>query len=137
MRIAHALLLAFILLIAGCGGGGGGGSPAVNTGAAGSPASCSLADQKSWLQGYMRDHYLWYDQVGTGNASAATIDAYCRSRLVPALDRFSFTETSAEFAKFSDEGRRTGYGYGLQLSNGTAVLRARTVEPGSPADLAG
>lgn len=135
MRIVQTLALALFLLLAGCGGGGGAG-PA-GTAATGLPASCSLADQKTWLNAYMRDEYLWFDQVGAGNPSASTIDAYFRSLLVPALDRFSFTQTAAEFAQFYEDGTRTGYGYGLQFSNGNTVLRVRSVEPGSPVDLAG
>ena len=86
----------------------------------------------------MRDQYYWYDHVGAGNASATNMDAYFSSLLYQAIDRYSYTQTTADFSQYYAEGTFTGYGYGLAFTDTTyTVLKLRIVEPGSPAALAG
>lgn len=105
MRLAAAAAAALAWL-AGCGGGSGGGAgepPAgppplaasstyaqqcapSNTLAAAALRIGSLDVEKKWLRSYMREAYLWYDEVPTVNAGssefsrtwdvAASMDAY-------------------------------------------------------------
>ena len=70
-------------LLAACGGGGGDGGTSA-------PARCSVADQKSWLGGYMGDWYFWYSLSPRPDASAyTTVATYFEALL--------YTGTSATF----------------------------------------
>ena len=144
-RIATAVLVALSLgWLTGCGGGGGGGgggSGGASNNSAGygdTPNNCSTADQRSWLQSYMSDRYFWNANMGTANANALDMGAYFRSILYATVDRYSYTESTAQFEQFYGEGVFMGYGYSVTWSDAAkTVLKVRQVEPRSPVGLAG
>lgn len=142
-RITSAMVLALGLgWLSGCGGGGGGsdnGTAGSDSAAYGSaPASCSTADQRSWLQSYMKDRYFWYANMGTANADAVDMNGFFKSLLYPTIDRYSYSETTAQFEQFYGEGIFMGYGYSVTWSDpAKTVLKVRMVEPRSPVGLAG
>ena len=140
MKLYGIVAVVLAALLAGCGGGGSSTastpapSPTPETGT----GSCSLADQKTWLAGYMRDQYFWYDHLGTPNAAATNINDYFTSMLYSPLDRYSYTQPKSAFDAFYVGGTRTGYGYSLAFTDGLALsIRVRAVEPGSPVAAAG
>ena len=141
-----AFLVAVCSLLAACGGGGGGGDsgaapPAPNPAVAAygvQPATCSIPDQRTWLKAYMADQYFWNTNLGSGNDSAASMDAYFQSLLYTPADRFSYTQSTTQFTQFFAEGTRTGYGYSLAYADAAQmVLQVRVVEPKSPVAAAG
>src|SRR5207247_4858233 len=110
--LRRALLASIpLLVLGGCGGGGGGydGTPP--------PLSCSLSDQKTWLKSYMDDWYFWYSLMPSVNAASySSIDTYFDALLYrggsaafPA-DRWSYTQSTAEFDRFYGDGQTLGYG---------------------------
>jgi carboxyl-terminal processing protease len=102
------------------------------------PEYCSVDDQRLALQDFMRQHYFWYDQLGTPNAAATSLDEYFQSLLAKPVDRYSYTQSAASFNQVFNEGRRTGYGYTLVLVEGVQpALRIRQIELLSPAAQAG
>jgi carboxyl-terminal processing protease len=136
---ASAALLA--ALLAACGGGGGDGGTSA-------PASCSVADQKSWLGGYMGDWYFWYALSPRPDASAtSTIAAYFDALLYTGTsatfpsDRWSNVQSTESFNRFFGDGATLGYGVSVSgvEANGdsTRPLWVRYVDPGSPAAAAG
>ncbi|MEO7391040.1 MAG: S41 family peptidase [Ramlibacter sp.] len=145
MKRFYQVVALLAALLAGCGGGGGGtatpttAAPPVETSQApAAPASCSLADQKTWLSASMRDRYFWYDRMGTANAAAPNIDSYFASLLYSPVDRYSYTQPAATFTQFYAEGTRLGYGYSLVFTDSlSTTMRVRAVEPASPVALAG
>ncbi len=136
-----AFTLALSTLLAACGGGGGSApaSSTTTTAAYGAqPASCSIPDQRTWLKAYMADQYFWNANLGAGNDSAASMDAYFQSLLYRPADRFSYTQSTAQFTQFFTEGTRTGYGYSLAFADATqTALQVRVIEPQSPVAAAG
>jgi carboxyl-terminal processing protease len=131
------LLLASAAVLASCGGGGGGTS-AVASGYPNAPASCDTANQKTWLRDYMNDQYFWYDKQGLANEAAASPAAYLDSLLYKPIDRYSYTQSTAQFIQFFDEGRRTGYGESLVWADAArTVIKVRLIEPQSPLGLSG
>ena len=134
----HAARLALVVsaaLLAACGGGGEGSTPAA--------ATCDLDAQKSWLRDYMLDAYFWAgaapNPAPTGYASVdAYLDAlrFSGDGVVP-RDRWSNIQDSASYNRFFGDGSTLGYG--LQVNGRELVLplRARYIEPGSPAAAAG
>ena len=141
--LRRALLASIpLLLLGGCGGGGGGddGTPP--------PLSCSLADQKTWLKGYMDDWYFWYSLMPSVNAASySSIDGYFEALLYPGgnaafpADRWSYTQSTAEYDRFYGDGQTLGYGLfvaGLEVEgHPDQPLRVRYIEPLSPAAAAG
>src|SRR5436309_11052363 len=119
--LRRALLASIpLLLLGGCGGGGDGDSTPP-------PLSCSLADQKSWLKGYMDDQYFWYSLMPSVNAASySSIDSYFDALLSPGgpitppgqpaspyvfpADRWSYTQSTAEYDRFYGDGQTLGYG---------------------------
>ena len=85
----YAIALAFCVVLAACGGGGGSGGGAVGaipapvavpaqpnaSGYPGDPSSCSIADQRGWLNDYMMDKYFWNANLGMPNAAATSTDS--------------------------------------------------------------
>ena len=137
-------VLAVSVLLAACGGGGGDGvaAPPANSPTVAAygiqPASCSVPDQRTWLKAYMADQYFWNANLGSGNDSAASMDAYFHSLLFTPTDRFSYTQSTTQFTQFFAEGTRTGYGYSLAYDDAAqTVLKVRVVEPKSPVAAAG
>jgi carboxyl-terminal processing protease len=132
---ARVLLLAGLL--AACGGGGGDSGPAA-------PASCSVADQKSWLAGYMDDWYFWYRLSPRPDASTySTVSGYFSALLYTGSnasfpsDRWSGVQSTESFNRFFGDGATLGYGVsvsGLEADGDvTRPLWVRHVDPGSPA----
>ena len=136
------------ILLAGCGGGAGNGgagsngapsaNPLVASGYPAAAASCDSAGQRAWLRDYMNDQYFWYSQQGSPDAEASTLPQYFASLLFAPLDRYSFTQTSADFAQFFGQGQAVGYGYALAWADtAQTVFKVRLVEPQSPIGQAG
>ena len=143
----YAIALALCVVLAACGGGGAAvSSPPpvampVQTNASGypgDPSSCSVADQRGWLNDYMTDKYFWNTNPGIPNAAATSMDLYFNSLLFQPTDRYSFTQNEEEFTQFFVEGTRTGFGYSLAFTDATQIqLQVRSVEPAGPAAAAG
>lgn len=141
-KFIFSATLGFCVLLASCGGGGGGSpSAAANSVLAGfssQPASCSIADQRGWLRAYMADQYFWNANLAAGDESASSMDAFFQSLLFKPTDRYSFSQSTAQFTQFFTEGTRTGYGYALAFTDAArTVLQVRLVEAQSPVGLAG
>lgn len=138
-RVAAAIVLLLSLgWLAGCGGGGADSASNDSATYPSAPISCSTADQRSWLKNYMSDRYFWSANLGVANANAVDMDGYFRSLLYATVDRYSYTETTAQFEQFYGEGTFLGYGYSLAWSDASkTVLKVRQVEPRSPVGLAG
>ena len=149
-RSMVSFMLALCALLAACGGGGSGSasSPASTPSATSTstalasygtqPATCSVADQRSWLRAYMADQYFWSANLGAGNESASSLDAFFHSLLYTPSDRYSYSQSTTEFTQFFAEGTRTGYGYSLAYADAAqTVLQVRLTEPLSPVGLAG
>ena len=126
------------ILLAGCGGGAGNGgagsngapsaNPLVASGYPAAAASCDSAGQRAWLRDYMNDQYFWYSQQGSPDAEASTLPQYFASLLFAPLDRYSFTQTSADFAQFFGQGQAVGYGYALAWADtAQTVFKVRLV----------
>jgi hypothetical protein len=126
------------LLLAACGGDG------ADVDTMPPPASCSVADQQSWLGSYVDEWYLWYALAPRPDpASYADAESYYRALLytgtVPTIpaDRWSGSQSTESFNRFYGDGATMGYGVsvaGLELDgDGTQPLYVRYVEPRSPA----
>ena len=136
---ARTLIVATLCagLLAACGGGGG------DAGSTTGVAGCDIESQKSWLRDYMLDKYYWSgtspNPAPAGYATVADyLDAlrFTGDALVP-RDRWSYIQDTASYSQFFGAGKTLGYGL---LVNGRELqlpLRARYVEPQSPAALAG
>ena len=139
MKTTFLTILISSALLAACGGGGG--DTAAAPGPAGygaQPVTCSTADQRSWLKAYMADQYFWSENLGAPNESATSLDAYFRSLLFTPTDRFSNSQSTAQFTQFFTDGTRTGYGYSLAFADAAqTILQVRFTEPLSPVGLAG
>lgn len=149
-KIRAGLAAMVFAVLAGCGGGSSSvatapgvdpNTPApepIISGYPSNPASCDAAGQRAWLRDYMNDQYFWYDQQGAPDAAASTLSQYFSSLLFTPLDRYSFTQTSADFVQFFGEGQAVGYGYALAWADtAQTVLKVRLVEPQGPIGLAG
>jgi hypothetical protein len=137
--------LTLSLCLAACGGGGGGDG---GGSAADMPGSCTVADQQSWLGGYMNDWYFWYRLSPRPDASTlSSVDSYFAALLYTGTDarfpadRWSRSESTASFNLFFGDGATLGYGIsvnGLEAPSDPAKrLWVRYVEPASPAGLQG
>ena len=151
-RSFYAIALALCAVLAACGGGGSDGGGAVGSSPAplavpaqtnasgypGDPSSCSVADQRGWLNDYMMDKYFWNANLGIANAAATSLDTYFDSLLFVPIDRYSYSEEVEQFTQFFAEGTRTGFGYSLAFADATQTrLLVRTVEAAGPAAAAG
>lgn len=138
MKTTFVTILVTSALLAACGGGGDSTAAFGNAGYGAQPASCSTADQRTWLKAYMADQYFWSANLGAPNESATSLDAYFRSLLFTPTDRFSNGQSTAQFNQFFTEGTRTGYGYSLAFADAAqTILQVRFTEPLSPVGLAG
>ncbi|MDP3762374.1 MAG: S41 family peptidase [Ramlibacter sp.] len=128
------------LLIQACGGGGDPVAvpeppPAEEPQA---PQACSLSDQRDSLRAFMNEQYYWYPYLAPPEEGAQTMDAYFRSMLYKASDRYSYTQPASAYTQVFTEGRRIGYGYALAWADDLhTALRVRNVEPLSPIARAG
>jgi len=122
-----------LLALAACGGGGGSGGD-----------TCSVAEQKSWLAGYMSDWYFWTrlsphpDPAGYSSvASLYSALLYTGTSADFPADRWSYVQSSEAFSRFFGDGATLGYGLsvaGLELARNAALpLHVRHVEALSPA----
>ena len=156
-------------LLVGCGGGGGGGSSATDGAQVCAPTNPYVADataptttgsltsEKVWLRSYMGDAYLWFGEIPSVDAQAAsfsnTADVYgslrnyFRALLTPARtasgaykDRFSFTYPTRAWNDLASSGSSASYGIEWYANSWDTVprgIRIATVEVGSPAAAAG
>lgn len=81
------------------------------------PLSCSVADQKAWLGSYMDDWYFWYRISPRPSPGAySNVDDYFYARLYTGTDanfpadRWSYTQSTADFDRFYSAGQTLGYG---------------------------
>ncbi len=177
-RLANLLLLAGLL--ASCGGGGGGGSSTVassnllgpsaqyaqqcdpsNPVAPAANKTSSLGTEKQWIRSYVNEAYLWYNQVPTVDALAASysgpmsslnaynvptpLDSYFRALKTPQItatgtlvDKFSFAYATADWNALSQSGQSAGYGANVALLATTVPRKAVVAytDPNTPAALA-
>ena len=174
----HFSLLALAALLAGCGGGGGSSTPAPVTSTPSAPTvtanytasqnMCaaprtgidpftgkaypdkqgSLADERTFLRGWIDQYYLWYREVPDLNPlNYSTAIDYFNALKTPLLaasgqpkDKYHFTYTSAEWNALSVQGVALGYGIDWSRNAGANLPRtwiASAVEPGSPSATAG
>lgn len=133
-RMAAAGLLA--ALLASCGGGSE------------EPELCSVEGEKSYLQAYFDEWYLWTAAAPKpAPADHATVDAFFQASLYTAglpgipADRWSGYQSADAFARFFGEGRTLGYGIfvsGLEVEGRPdQPLYVRFIEAQSPAQAAG
>jgi hypothetical protein len=126
-------------LLAGCGGGGGGGA---------SPSQCSVEGQQAWLFNTMDDTYFWTAYSPKPAAEGfADVASYLQALLYTGTDsrfpadRWSYTQSTADFNRFFTDGATMGFGVavaGRELArDSTKPLLVRYVDPGSPAAAAG
>jgi len=124
-------------LLAACGGGGSDYSS--TTGA----AACDVESQKSWLRDYMLDKYYWSGtSPNPAPAGYATVADYLDALRFPGdavvpRDRWSYIQDTASYSQFFGAGQTLGYGLQVNGRELQLPLRARYVEPQSPAALAG
>ena len=171
-----------VLTLTSCGGGGGsGGSSGGGPSGGGLAASSTYAQQcspnnpyqfdadtstklgsltteKQWVRSYLDEAYLWYDQVPTVDAAAATysvdtaagiagsLNAYLQALKTPALtatgkrvDQFSFTYPTKAWNDYIGAGTTTDNGIHWHLGSPTPPRNfvVTYVDIGSPADIAG
>jgi C-terminal processing protease CtpA/Prc len=132
-------ILVCAALLQACGGGDSSQAiwPGASEGSADAPASCSVEDQRAWLDAWMQDQYYWYPQLAAADAAAPDMDTYFHSMLPNPPDRYSFTQSTASFDQVFTTGWRNGYGYTLVWDESGTALRVRNVEPRSPSAAAG
>jgi carboxyl-terminal processing protease len=124
---------ALAALLQGCGGGSGD-APVTAVDA----QACSIATQRQTLRDFMQTHYYWDANLRAPDESATSMDAYFQSMLYRPLDRYSFTQSTAEYNQVFTDGRRIGYGYTLVWGDASHTsVRVRNVEPASPVARAG
>ncbi len=130
--------MAALALLAGCGSGGS------NTGGDGSagtadtaPASgvATVAAELKFLGDYMRDWYLWRQQMpATDISAAASVQAGLDLLRVP-QDRYSFVESAQLYNAFYDDGRALGFGLAYIVVDQAVPIRY--VQPNGAASAAG
>lgn len=130
-QTARSALLVSAALLAACGGGGESSKPGA--------ASCELDTQKSWLRDYMLDSYFWSGIAPNPAPDGyASLDAYLDAlrftgdATVP-RDRWSTIQDSMSYNRFFGDGSTLGYGLQVNGRELELPLRARYIEPGSPA----
>jgi carboxyl-terminal processing protease len=165
-HIALALLAAAAL--SACGGGGGSGVVDSPVGSVsnqfanqcapnntllepGATGIGTLALEKQWVNAYVNEAYLWYNEIPAVNASAAnfsndnavipSINAYFDALTTIPKDRFSFTYPTKAWEDLVQRGITLGYGAELVRTSMQGaiprVYRVAYTEPGSAAAAAG
>jgi carboxyl-terminal processing protease len=134
--------LVVAVLLSACGGS----DPEIATANKG----CSVAEQKDWLRGYMRDWYFWAGSSPDPEPGLyASVASYFSALLLPGEGsttnlsrRWSYISDTAAYNQFFDEGKSLGYGLsvnGVELKalfdagQPLTPLKLRYVEPLSPA----
>lgn len=136
-RAALGLTLAATAALTACGGGD-------DDGYVPPPQSCSVADQNTWLRGYMNDWYYWYAlSPDPSPIGYATVDSYFQAKLYQGTsatfpkDIWSYATPTADYERFFGAGQTMGYGVmvaGREVTGRPDLpLYIRYVEPGSPA----
>jgi len=106
---------------------------------------CSFAEQQVFVEGVMRAHYLFNDQLTDVNrADFEDLGSFLRALTaeVEPPDRFTFVTTVSREQSFFVEGKTLGFGFSL-VTDGEGRIRVREVfgvelgEPPSPASEAG
>jgi carboxyl-terminal processing protease len=108
----------------------------------------TLADEKTFLRGWIDQYYLWYKEVpNVDPLNYSTAVNYFNALKTPLLsasgqpkDKYHFTYTTAEWDALSSQGVELGYGISWSRNTGANLPRtwiASIVEPGSPAAAAG
>jgi carboxyl-terminal processing protease len=164
----RALALLTAAALSACGGGGGGGgidSPVGKTSdqfagqcapnntllEPGAVGTGSLAIEKQWVNAYVNEAYLWYNEIpkvdanlanfSNDNAVIPSLNAYFDALTTIPKDRFSFTFPAKAWEALSQRGQTVGYGLELVRTSpqGTLprVYRVAYTEPGSAAAAAG
>ena len=108
----------------------------------------TLANEFTFLRGWIDQYYLWYKEVPTVNtANYSNAVDYFNALKTPLLtasgqpkDKYHFTYTTAEWDALSTAGVELGYGINWSVNTGANLprtWRVTEVEPGSPAGTAG
>jgi hypothetical protein len=108
----------------------------------------TLRDELTFLRAWSHQYYLWYNEIPGDINMADFTDpiAYFEKLKTPALtpdgtpkDKYHFTYKTDEWDKLSKSGIELGYGITWSSAGPTAPRnwQIATVEPGSPAALAG
>ncbi|MEM1024096.1 MAG: S41 family peptidase [Myxococcota bacterium] len=109
------------------------------------PGGCSLDEQKAYVEGVMRAHYLFEDQLADIDRSEhEDLSSLLRALTaeVEPPDRFTFVTTVSSEQSFFVEGKSLGFGFSL-VTDDAGQIRIREVfgsEPGesaSPASAVG
>ena len=127
------------LALSACGGGGGGGSDPVAP-----AATCSVADQKTWLADYMNEWYFWYRLSPRPDAAPyTTVNSFFAALLYTGTsagfpaDRWSRSEATESYNLFFGDGATLGFGVSVSgveaAGDATRPLWVRYVEANSPA----
>ncbi len=128
-RVAAALLLSGWL--AGCGGGSSGAD-----GDAPPNGSAGTADtDAAYLYQYMKDWYLWYQQMPTVDPGVYPTDRALLDAVRVPQDWYSYIESAQVYHAFYDEARAVGYGFGYSVAGDAMWIRY--VQPASNAGSSG
>lgn len=130
------LCMGLALGLAACGGGDA--PPPVEPDPLPPPQAdlCAVDLQRSSLQQFMQQEYLWHERMGVADPAAPDMDRYFASLLNKPTDRYSYTQSAASYNQVFTFGKRTGYGYTM-TRDAASRLRLRNIEPASPAAAAG
>ncbi|MCY3625695.1 MAG: S41 family peptidase [Candidatus Dadabacteria bacterium] len=99
-------------------------------------------DENNWLRSWSHEIYLWYDEIVDMNPTCCTTPEYFDLMKTSQTtssgkpkDRFHFSQSTAEYNQFSQQGVEAGYGAVFRVLRATVprkVIVLRT-EPNSPA----
>lgn len=137
LRLSLVALATSLCLVA-CGGGDDGPSATAPS------AACDVAAQNDWLRSYFLDKYYWSgsspnpDPAGfTSLASYFNALKYTNYGGPGVVEPWSGYQDSVSYNQFFAEGQTLGYGLFVNGNERQLPLRARLIEPQSPAGAAG
>ena len=131
-----------LLLLTGCGvrgadAGDSGGQIGSSVDSPADGAECELPAMRQWVEGNMRDYYLFYDQLPSVDLSNYdSVESLVSDLRVQPFDRYSGITDAATSSALFEEGRLFGFGMRLVRTSATDVLFS-LLHPGSPLDQAG